>query len=127
LTAQRDAKRRQLQKLSGKSKKPLTQQDMDLQGSLAVELENLKKQLIEFKKHKQQIAKQRAYIRKCEENLAPMSAGMLCVCVCVSVCVRVCTCVYVRVEPGKHDVIVWQDFVSQYNIHGKKVLRCFSF
>jgi hypothetical protein len=67
LTALREAKK----KLAKKPKATLTMQQKDLQGALAVEIQNLKKQLAHFKSHKRQMKNQRAYIRKCEKELEP--------------------------------------------------------
>jgi hypothetical protein len=127
LEAERRGKSQQLTKLS--KVKRLSQEQEDQQAELISEIANLDNQLKPFGEHKKQIENQRKYIRKRENELTPRG----CVCVVLVWCVCVCVCVcYVSVCPdpdqpdAKYDVIVWQDFVSQYNIHGKKVLQLLS-
>jgi hypothetical protein len=78
LMAEREAKRKQLQRLA-KRWQNLSEAEMALRARLAVEVANLSQQLSPFRKHKKQMRKQRSYIRDCEDNLAPKTEG---VCVC---------------------------------------------
>ena len=107
----------------------------------------LDKKVKQFELHKSQYARQRPFLQKKEEYSAVRVRVCLCarvcvymglcvcvsvcLCVCVCLCVYVCVCVCARVcvfhrdlrskGDGRYEMIVYEDFVSQFNERGKKV------